>query len=305
MAAARRSEQVLLASCCGVLVFFALVLTSTGAAPTALFSNTALQTPTATTSQVVLHARKPANDPNLGSYHVGAREANSLPTVGTHGSSVLPAMPAILAGLPTMLLPGLALVVLFALLRLFRNPILRLLGVNPVENDALNRQPYGYPPYGQSPYGYGGPPGAYGAPPMDVEASMQQLLQNATPEEAEQLQAIADRMKSRGAVGTTAARPAQWVTPEPIPASPAEALTPEEKRELARQKARSQAQEQVQSEKRNNTRAWGNKQVQAEKAAAAETFSQLEDDQKLVAVASVVLTAFVVAEADARGYQTR
>ena len=50
--------------------------------------------------------------------------------------------------LPSLVLPGLAIVAFVALLRLFRNPILRLLGVTPVNNDAMYRQPYGAP-YGQ------------------------------------------------------------------------------------------------------------------------------------------------------------
>lgn len=257
----------------------------------------------------------------MSSYNMGPSDAKPFtPTVGSVNAAPA-AIPAILAGLPSMLLPGLAVVLIIGLLRLFKDPILRMLGVQPIANDAMYRSPYNAPygapygsPYGQqgSPYGQ---PGMYGAPPTpaDAEASLQQLLSQATPEEAEQLQQLMDRMKSRNAQAPampqgSAARPSAWVTPEPVVAN-AEALSPEERRERARQKAREQAQAQMQDNVRSSTETWANRQAQAERQAAQQvpppSFSQLEEDQKFVAVASVVLTSFVVAEADARGFKTR
>jgi len=271
-------------------------------------------------------SKKPSN---IEPYNAGPVDLKSLnPTVGTAGNVAPSVGPALLAGLPSMLLPGLAVLVVIALLRLFRNPILRLLGVNPSLLDPNNRPPpYGYPPpYGQAQYP--GPPNAYGwgapAPPNDIEANLQQLLQRATPEEAEQLRMVADRMRARAApapapLGSLAARPSTWVTPDSVPSNIAEALSPEERRQQARDRARAAASGQAPPpQPMAPAQTWTQPPPQQPwpaspppaPAARVEvppgtTFSSLEDDQKLVAIASVVLTAFVVSEADARGYQTK
>ena len=93
---------------------------------------------------------------------------------------------------------------------------------------------------------------------LSKQTQIQQLMANATPDEKAELEKIADKMRARAAVaapatpttnyGTTGYAPqspaaaSPWVTAEPEVAIPdTSGLTPEQRREQAREKARAAA----------------------------------------------------------------
>jgi hypothetical protein len=153
-------------------------------------------------------------------------------------------------------------------------------------------------------------------------------MANATPDEKAELEKIADKMRARAAVaapatpttnyGTTGYAPqspaaaSPWVTAEPEVAIPdTSGLTPEQRREQAREKARAAATTQAQNELNTNANTWAERQAYTERLFSGESTAtnekerQMEEDGRVVATASVVLTAFVVAEAEARGFKTQ
>eukprot|EP00668_Euglena_longa_P042143 GGOE01055571.1.p1 GENE.GGOE01055571.1~~GGOE01055571.1.p1 ORF type:complete len:300 (-),score=38.60 GGOE01055571.1:277-1149(-) len=273
------SKETFAVLLCGA--FFALAVVFQPSSPSkqaALFS-TPMSHTAVKTARGALYAQGPLN-PGLFNMGNGANAFNPLP--GPQGASPFQFLPTLIAGLPSFVLPGVGVLVLIGLLRLFRKPLLRLLGV--VEQEEMYAQ--SLPPL---PDGWDMERGN-SLKPFDPQAAMDRLLQNSSPDQAQRLQEIRDRLQSQGHFRTQPGLPEEW---RREPEAPAPILEESRRPEQARLKALSQAQVGTEEDVCQGTDRWIDRQLRAERAAPV----QLDSQQRELTVMSSVLYSFLLARA--------